>query len=43
MAAEEGIKNLRLEGHNKVPIFLACWIAGVEYEDNKYKNENYDK
>ena len=34
MAAEQGIKELKLEGHNKVPIFPYDWISGVKYKDN---------
>jgi hypothetical protein len=34
MAAEQGIKSLKLQGRNKVNLFPADWIAGVDYEDN---------
>ena len=30
MATEQGIKNLKLEERNKVPIFPANWIAVVD-------------
>jgi hypothetical protein len=39
VADEQGIKTLRLTGHNKIPIYPANWIAGVEYDDNN-ENEN---
>ena len=43
MAMEQGIKNLKLEGINKVLIFPADWITGVDYKDNDYDNEKYDE
>ena len=37
LAHEQGITTLKLTGRNKINLFPADWIAGVEYEDN---NEN---
>jgi hypothetical protein len=46
MAADQGIKTLKLSGRNSVPIYPADWIAGVEYEENddvdNSVNDNYD-
>ena len=41
MTTKKIIKNLKLEGHNKIPIFPANWITGVDYKE-KYKDNNYD-
>ena len=32
MAAEQKIKSLKVTGQNKVPLFPANWIAGVDYD-----------
>lgn len=40
MAEEQGITTLKLLGRNKLPIYPADWIEGVEYEN--YENENYE-
>ena len=52
MAADQGITSLKLTGRNKVPIYPADWIAGVEYDENDEEieiddvdyeaNDNYD-
>ena len=34
MAAEQGITTLKITGRNKVPLYPADWIAGVDYEDH---------
>jgi hypothetical protein len=42
MADEQGIKTLKLQGRNKVRLYPADWIEGVEYEENENENdENY--
>ena len=43
MAAEQGIKTLKLEGQNKVPLFPADWIAGVDYEDRDQSDDEDDE
>ena len=44
MAAEQGIKTLKITGCNKISIFPADWIAGVDYEDNgDEENQEYDE
>jgi hypothetical protein len=44
MASEQGITTLKLTGQNKVPIYPADWIAGVEYEDDEDElNDNDDE
>ena len=43
MATEQGIKNIRLERRNKVPIFPANWIAEMDYEDNNRVNKKYNE
>ena len=42
MAAEQGVKSLKIESRNKVPLLPADWIAGVDYsnENSDYSNEN---
>ena len=44
MAADQGITGLKLTGRNKVSLFPADWIEGVEYEgpndDDEYEMEN---
>ena len=35
IANEQGIGNLKITGRNKIPIYPADWIAGVEYEENR--------
>jgi hypothetical protein len=43
MAAEQGIKTLKLTGRNKIPIYPADWIAGVEYdENNETENDEHN-
>jgi hypothetical protein len=37
---DQGITTLKLAGHNKIPIYPADWIAGVEYEGNENKNDD---
>ena len=34
MAAEQGVKSLKIESRNKVPLLPADWIAGVDYSDS---------
>ena len=34
MAEEQGIKSLKLLGRNKVPLYPADWVAGVDYEED---------
>ena len=46
MAAKQGVKTLKLTGRNKISIYPANWIAGVEYDadkdnDNEHNNEAY--
>ena len=37
MAAEQKIKSLKITGRNKVPLFPANWVAGVDYDgDDPY-------
>jgi hypothetical protein len=44
MADRQGIKTLKITGHNKIPIYPANWIAGVEYDaDNDNDNEHNDE
>ena len=38
MAAEQGVKSLKIESRNKVPLLPADWIAGVDYEDTNQNN-----
>ena len=40
MAEEQGIKSLKITGHNKQLLHLAHWVAGVDYDNN---NENQAK
>ena len=40
MAAEQGVTSLKIESRNKVPLFPADWIAGVDYEDEDLENES---
>jgi hypothetical protein len=45
MAAEQGGTSLKLSGRNRVPLFPADWIEGVEYEEpnddeTEYEDEN---
>ena len=43
MAEEQGIKTLKITGRNKIPLFPADWIAGVDYEGDQNENtENND-
>ena len=43
MAEEQGIKTLKITRRNKVPLFPADWIAGVDYEGDQNENtENND-
>jgi hypothetical protein len=32
MAEEQKVKTLKITGRNKIPIYPANWIAGVEYD-----------
>jgi hypothetical protein len=46
LADEQGIKTLKITGHNKIPIYPAGWIAGVEYDadtdnEHEHKDEAY--
>jgi hypothetical protein len=46
MADEQGIKTLKITGRNKIPIYPANWIAGVEYDadnENEIDNEHNDE
>src|SRR5210317_215896 len=46
MAEEQGIRNLKITGRKKIPIYPADWIAGVEYEQggpNDMDSEQDDK
>ena len=43
MAMEQGIKNLKLEGRNKVPNIPANWISGVDYKKDYKDNKNDDE
>ena len=41
LATEQGIQSLKIVGRNKVPLFPADWIAGVDYEgEDPYENED---
>ena len=40
LAKEQGIKTLKIVGRNKVPLFPADWIAGVDYEGEDPFDEN---
>ena len=40
MATEQGIKYLKFEVLNNVPIFSDDWIARVDYKGNDYDNKN---
>jgi hypothetical protein len=42
MADKQGIKSLKLTGQNKIPIYPANWIAGVDYEQEDQNEENND-
>jgi hypothetical protein len=48
MAIEQGLTTLKITGRNKLPIYPADWIAGVDYEhqddanDDEEYNENND-
>ena len=39
LAEEQGIKSLKIESKNKVPIMPADWIAGVDTEEAQEENE----
>jgi hypothetical protein len=48
MADKQGIKTLKITGRNRIPIYPADWIAGVEYDadneneiDNEHNNKGY--
>lgn len=43
LAKEQGMRNLKLTGCNKISIFPANWIAGVEQERNKDKDKNNEE
>jgi hypothetical protein len=44
MADEQGIKTLKITGRNKIPIYPADWIAGVEYDaDTDNEQEHNDE
>ena len=43
MAADQGIKSLKLQTRHKQPLFPADWTAGVDYElENETEDENND-
>jgi hypothetical protein len=40
MAEDQGITTLKLTGCNKVPMYPADWIAGVEYKEENEEEDN---
>jgi hypothetical protein len=40
MAEEQGVKSFKMTGRNKMPIYPADWIAGVDYEPNANQNND---
>ena len=42
MAADQGIKTLKITGRNKTPLYPADWIAGVDYEDDQNNNDDWE-
>ena len=40
MAAEQKIKSLKITGRNKVPLFPANWVAGVDYDGDNPCGDN---
>ena len=42
MAAEQGIKSLKIESRNKIPLCPADWIAGVDHTDSDSTGDDDD-
>ena len=42
MAAEQGIKSLKIESRNKIPLYPADWIAGVDHTDSDSTGDDDD-